>query len=369
MTNTRRLAAVLVSAASLVVGGCGGSSDDDSSSGGLSPVMEISIWHSDLAFDATRSQLYASSADFNAATGKTRLVSIDIATGALRELLPPTTEGPRTAMTNALDGTLALSANARVLYFVTRNGKVSRLDLATGQLDYTVAAPAGARETLKAGSVVASRKDDALVYVMLYDDIGAVDDAVAALRGPVWLPGWVDLPSQPSLFVGDGTLGLAADDSELFPNPPLQRIGVSATGPTAVLQRGMTEPGVWVPQPQPVVQGILAGTRIYDATTLEVLFGIAGASHCAPLPSQVRVVCTGPALQTGHQLFVIDLRTRARIAEWTAGFDTGTPFAVTEPMLIRSAGIGRVAISYGAGVKLGTYGPSSVAFYSHPAFE
>jgi len=38
-------------------------------------------------------------------------------------------------------------------------------------------------------------------------------------------------------------------------------------------------------------------------------------------------------------------------------------------MLIRSVGSGRVAISYGSSNKLGTYGPSSVAFYSHPAFE
>jgi len=124
-----------------------------------------------------------------------------------------------------------------------------------------------------------------------------------------------------------------------------------------------------VPQAQPVAQGILAGPRVYDATMLEVLFEIAGAYHCAPLPSQVRVVCTGSVQQTGHQLFVIDLRTRARIAEWTAGFDTGTPFVATPPMLIRSVGSGRVAISYGSSNKLGTYGPSSVAFYSHPAFE
>lgn len=358
MTKARRLGAGLLSALLLPVGGCGGSSDEDFSRGRLSPVMQASVWHSDLVFDATRSQLYASSAG---------VVAIDVATGAVREILLPTTEGPPTATMRVLEGTLALSANSRALYFVTKGGKVSRLDLATGQIDYTVAAPAGARETLKAGSVVASRKDDALAYVMLYDGIDTVDDAVAALRGPDWLPGWVDLPSQRYMSVGDGTMGLSSDESELWPNPPLQRIGVSASGPTVVLKRAMTEPGMGVPQP--VVQGILAGTRIYDATSLEVMLGIAGASHCAPLPSQVRVVCTGPARQTGHQLFVIDLRTRASIAEWTAGFDTETPFARVEPMLIRSVGIGRVAISYGAGTKLGTYAPGSIAFYSHPAFE
>jgi len=126
---------------------------------------------------------------------------------------------------------------------------------------------------------------------------------------------------------------------------------------------------MWVPLPQPVAPGILAGTRVHDATTLEVLFDIAGASLCAPLPSQVRVVCTGSVQQTGHSLFVFDLRARVRTAEWTAGFDTGTPFAVVVPMLIRSVGAGRVAISYGAGGKLPASGPSSVAVYSHPAFE
>jgi len=207
VTHNGRLGVVLVSAASLLAAGCGGSSDDDSSWDRLSPVMTTSVWHSDLVFDATRSQLYASSADPTGASSRTRVVAIDIATGAVREIFPLSTEGPPTARIEVLEGTLALSANARALYFVAGNSKVSRLNLATGQLDYTVAAPAGARETLKAGSVAASRKEDALVYVMLYDDSGAVDDAVAALRGPVWLPGWVDLQSQQDISVATASSG------------------------------------------------------------------------------------------------------------------------------------------------------------------
>lgn len=367
VTNTRRLGAALFSAGALVVGGCGGSSDGDSSEGRLSPVMVASVAHSDLVFDASRSLLYASSEDPAGVSAKTRLVAIDVATGTVREILPPSIEGPPIARVEVYEGTLALSANARALYFVTMNGKVSRLDLATGQLDYTVAAPAGARETLKAGSVVASRTEDTLAFVMLYDDVGALDDAVAALRGPLWLPGWVDLQSQQNISAGEGKLGLSADETELFPNPPLQRISVSASGPSVFLKRGLAPTSGWVPQP--VAQGTLVGTHLYDATTLELLYAIADASHCAPLPSRVRVVCTGYAQQTGHALFVFDLRTRMLTAERAAGFESGSPFVRVEPMLIRSVGIGKVAISYGHGPKPAIYGPNTVAVYRDPAFE
>jgi len=150
----RTLFAGAVVTATLVA--CGGSDD---SSFRLAPTMRIGAYHSDLVFDATRQRLYAVSPDATNVQGK--IVEVDPAGGQVRDVVAPS-DPPPYSFISAKPGTLSLSVHARYLYFTTRSGAASRVDLASGAVDLTVSAPPSMNATVVA--VAASRTDDATAY-------------------------------------------------------------------------------------------------------------------------------------------------------------------------------------------------------------
>jgi hypothetical protein len=349
----------------VALGACGGSgSDGDSSTDRLLPTMTINLGHSDLVFDPTRQLLYAVASTDSALPA--RIVAVAVASGQVRDLVAPS-DPPPFSFAEPVQGTLSLSAQARYLYFTTTGGAVSRVDLAMSTLDLRVPAPAASNA--KVATVAASRTDDLTAYAQLESN-GSEPDAIGVLRSAQWGTQWVQIPQQLNVA---RALTVRDDDAEVISRSyDLYRLRIGAGGPEVVLATGTTPSSRSPAVPQYVSSGVLAQgaqSLVYDATTLSFLFDVPGASVCGVLPSRSRLVCAGPTVFTGHELFVFDLPTRSRVASWWAGFDTGNVFAVTPAQRVTPVGAGRVAISYGSTTKLGTFGPSSLAIYSNAAFN
>ena len=358
--NTLRFLAVGCVVAAL--GACGGSGGAaDNTPARLKPTATVSLWHSDLVFDATRQSLYAVVG--NDSSSPPKIVAIAAASGQVQDLVAPS-DPPLYAPVDPVQGTLSLSAQAQYLYFTTAGGAVSRVNLTAKTVDLTVPAPTASNA--KVAAAAASRTDDSTAYGQLVSN-GSDPDSIGVLRNAQWGTAWVQVPRHPGVAA---TLAVRSDDAELLSRASaLQRVGIGANGPDTVLETGTIPSSSSPDVPQYVSAGALAQGRIYEATSLVLLFEVPGASVCGVLPNRSRLVCAAPAASTGHELFVFDLPTRSRVASWLAGFDTGTVFVTTPALRVTPIGTGRVAVSYGSATKLATYGPNALAIYSDAAFN
>lgn len=359
VSTTLRLPVVVMVAITAISAGCGGSDSNTDGAPRATPSVVVSIPHTGLVFDPSRSLLYTVPFAQTA-----QIVSISALTGEQRVLL--------TSPRPDFYGSLSVSRSARYLYATgpTRNS-ATRFDLTTGITDLTINAPATTGPRSEFQRVIASPVDDSVVYAQLSGlDVSRNVTSFGMARDNAWQPRWVDIEA----FSSGAKLAVRADAGELvsaFDNPPyLRLVQLRSDGAESVRAGVSVDPTTVSSQPHFTSQGILWGARVYEGSSLAVVFDIPGARHCAVLSSPDRVACVDGGSPGGHTLFVYDLRGRTRTAQWTAGFDSGSPSSVHAPLEVVAAGPGRLAISYGTFVRGGFGGsPSQVAIYSDAAFD
>lgn len=348
-------------AIAIVFAGCGGSDSSETGQLRITASVVVPVPHRELTFDASRSLLYTTPLS---PAPTAQIVSINVLTGEQRvALMSPLPSSY---------GSLSISRSARYLYASgpTLNS-ATRFDLDAGTADVIINAPAATGLRSEVRRVLASPVDDAAVFAQLAGS-GASSAVISfgLARDAVWQQRWVDAEA----FSFGPKLAVRADASELVStseNPPFLRlVQLRSDGAEVVRAAVSVDPmTVSLQPPHFTSQGVLWGARIYDGSSLAVLFDIPGAVRCAALPSPDRVACVDRARPVGHALFVYDLRLRQRTDEWTAGFNSGSEFTIHDPVELVFAGPGRVAISYTTFARGFGVSPSQVAIYNSVAFN
>ena len=312
-------------------------------------------------FDRRRDRFYAIAPPRATAN---QIVSVDTVTGSQATLVADAADVPSVDIGNQL----ALSALGTYLYIAASSGKLTRLNLVTGQIDQRLDPPGPAGSSRQVIAVLASKTVDQDVYVQ-YAEITPPAPMptvtwqywLTKIEGTTW-------SQQRLLLQNPETFTIKPDDTEilLYRNGFRKvRIGSNGAlafdGPQSVLPAVPYYPSI---TPTYVGVGILFKNAVYDATTLLKLYDIPAIS-CSALANANHAICVGSGWPS-HPLFVYDLALRQVLSSWTAAVPppaSGADFAGPTGW-VSEAGSNRVLVYVYEG-----FSEFALYLYEHPSLN